>query len=571
MADVMYYLKALRRNGLLYSCVRLAEKAKEKYLKEYDKLWQKLKPTEQELERQRQEPIEGVGRISILIPVYNTRPEFLRELADSLVSQTYPDWEACLYDGLSTNPLTLAALDEMAARDSRLHILHGKTNEGISGNTNRALEMATGEWVALCDHDDLLTPDALYRMAEAARDTGADMLYSDEDKISEDGSYHHSPHFKPDYSPDSLNSGNYICHLMMLRRNLVESVGGLRSEFDGSQDHDLAIRCAEQANKIVHVPRILYHWRTVGTSMSHQHLDQCVEASARTAKEHMARIGYPCTYEIVNGQPHFRYEVSREKTFSLIIIDSGDPVTWPGFLRRLVSIDTDLKRTIVVSPTEESANDVEGCRWICWDPHETVYAALNRAMELCESDFVCIIHSGVLMEGRAWLNELAGYAQRDDVGAVAPQIVGEWGGVVHGGFAVGLDKVLSCRGRGLPRRVGGYHLLMTTSHNVGAVSLACMMFRRDHFVPFDERYQSGIGAADWCIRMAEKYGSHHVFTPMVYGKTRDSVTKEWLLALGNENENDAAMFRQAHPDYRDPCYPQMFSRKKADYTLRKEP
>ena len=569
MAGIGYYLKAYRRNGFLYSCRRLWEKGRERYAHTYEKMWQRIAPTEQELERQRQTPIEGVGLISVVIPVYNTRPQFLRELADSLTAQTYPLWEACLYDGASDHPDTVAALDELAAAEPRLKVLHGTANDGISGNSNHALAMAQGEWIALCDHDDLLTPDALYCVAEAIQRESPDMLYSDEDKISELGEYHHSPHFKPDFCPDNLNSGNYICHLLVMRRSLVDAAGGFRSDFDGSQDHDLTMRCAEHTDKICHIPRVLYHWRTVGSSMSHQHLDKCVDASCRAAKEHMERLGRPCTVEAINGQPRFHYTLPEKKTVSLVLIDSGDPKTWGYFLYRLGCVDTEVTRKIVVSPLEQSADDVPGARWIRWDAGETVYAALNRAIQLCDTDYVLFLHSGVMMNGRDWMNELMSYAQRDDVGAVTPQIYDDHSRVIHGGFAVGMDKIVSCRGRGLPRRVGGWHLMMTTSHNVAAVSLACCMIRRDHLLPFDEGYITGIGMADWCLRLG-KQGLHHVFTPFAGGRTRDTTTRSWLLCLGSPNEKDAARFRQAWPDCTDPCYSPWFSRKKADYSLPKE-
>lgn len=184
-------------------------------------------------------PFTPTMRLSFLIPTYNTPPELLRALADSLLHQSCGAWEACFYDGASTRADTRELLQTLTQEDSRFRVTFGAENRGIAGNTNAALTMATGEFVALCDHDDLLAPDAVRCILEAAQD-GADFVYTDEDKVSADGTRFFEPHLKPDFAPDSLRSGNYICHITAASRALMNAVGGLRPGFDGSQDHDLA-------------------------------------------------------------------------------------------------------------------------------------------------------------------------------------------------------------------------------------------------------------------------------------------------------------------------------------------
>ncbi len=210
-------------------------------------------------------PFTPTMRLSFLIPTYNTPPELLRALADSLLHQSCGAWEACFYDGASTRADTRELLQTLTQEDNRFRVTIGAENRGIAGNTNAALTMATGEFVALCDHDDLLAPDAVRCILEAAQD-GADFVYTDEDKVSADGTHFFEPHLKPDFAPDSLRSGNYICHITAASRALMSAVGGLRPGFDGSQDHDLALRLSENAAKITHIPRILYHWRMLDTS-----------------------------------------------------------------------------------------------------------------------------------------------------------------------------------------------------------------------------------------------------------------------------------------------------------------
>lgn len=228
------------------------------------------------------------GLISVVVPVYNTDPDMLRALIASLQRQTYANWEAILYDGASTRSETAEALN--AVSDPRIRVIRGERNEGISGNTNDAIALSRGEYVAFCDHDDLLAPDALWHTAKAIADEHPDMLYTDEDRVSSDGRCYSDPHRKPDFSHAALCEGNYICHMMTVRREVLDALGGLRPDFDGSQDHDLALRISEVTERICHIPLVLYHWRRVRTSVSSQQLDKCIEASKRAVREHLAKM-----------------------------------------------------------------------------------------------------------------------------------------------------------------------------------------------------------------------------------------------------------------------------------------
>ena len=281
----------VRLNGISYTARRAVEKFRDQYLREYDRLYRRVRATPADLEQQRHRAWKETPLISILVPVYNTNPRMLRELADSFLAQTYPHWEAVLLDGASTKPETAAMLREIAGLDGRFRVIFSGENLHISGNSNAALTHARGEWIALCDHDDLYTPDALYWVMDAVEREQPDFLYSDEDKVTEDGRVYFAAHFKPDYCPDNLRSGNYICHLMVMRRSLMDAAGGFRSAFDGSQDHDLALRCMEHTTRVTHIPRVLYHWRSVGSSMSHQNLMRCVDAARRAVEEHSNRVG----------------------------------------------------------------------------------------------------------------------------------------------------------------------------------------------------------------------------------------------------------------------------------------
>lgn len=535
-------LDYIRCHGVGYTLRRGAEKLDERIMHRYDRVWRIIRTSDEELKRQRADSLD-VGGISVVIPVYNTRVDFLKELVQSLLEQTYPHWQACLYDGASTSEETVAALDELSRMDSRLCVCHGASNEGISGNSNRALAMATGAWIALCDHDDLLTPDALYRVAQVIQNDAPDMIYSDEDKITENGAWHTDPHFKPDFCPDNLRSGNYICHLMVMRKTLLEKAGGFRPAFDGSQDHDLALRLSEHTTRIAHIPHVLYHWRTVGSSMSHQNMMRCVTAACAAVQEHMTRIGWPGTATPENGNIRLRYDIQGNPSVDVIMLSDSDET-----VRRC--------QDALSKATAFKANVLSV------HPGDHFYAAINRAAASSQADFLLVMDASVVVETPDFITELLMYAQRDDVGAVTPELVDRHGKITHGGFAVGMEGIAQCREQGLPYHAGGWHLLMMTSHNVAAVSAACVMIRKDHFIPFDEAYHSGLGAVDWSLRLGER-GLHHVFTP----HARAVCENRGLLLLDQSRDlEDVKRLTEGAP-LKDPCYSEIFSRNRANYGL----
>ncbi len=287
MNSISRFRQYAQTNGLAYALHRAAEKTGERFSRSWDRTWQRLKPDEETLQRQRDSQ-PAAGLISVVIPVYRTDPDFLDELAESLTAQTYLNWEACLYV-TGDREETEEAVRRAAVLDRRIRVQRGLVNEGISGNTNRAVAMARGEWIAFCDHDDLLPQDALWMLAEEISLGKADVIYTDEDKIR--GRLHTDPHLKPDFCPDTLRSVNYVCHLMAARKSLIEEVGGLRPACDGSQDHDLILRLSEKTDRIRHLAFIGYHWRSVPTSFSGTAAEACQQAAARAVESHMARIG----------------------------------------------------------------------------------------------------------------------------------------------------------------------------------------------------------------------------------------------------------------------------------------
>ena len=265
----------------------------------YGEWFELNKPTKEELEKQKKVEFEFEPKISIIVPTYKTPINFLREMIDSVVDQTYSNWELCIADGSEGDAAVEAELEKYAKQDDRIKYILLEKNEGISGNTNAALELATGEYVGLFDHDDILAPNALYEVVKALQEKEYDILYTDEDKITGDGKEHNDPNFKPDFSMDLFCSHNYITHFFVVKTNIIKEIGGFRPEYDGSQDYDLMFRCIENADSIKHIPMILYHWRIHMNSVAGDPASKmyAYDAGKRAIEDHFKRIGVKAKVE----------------------------------------------------------------------------------------------------------------------------------------------------------------------------------------------------------------------------------------------------------------------------------
>ena len=266
---------------------------------DYEEWFERHKADRKTLRRQRHEHFEQNPLISIVIPLYCTPTPYLKELIDSVRSQTYTNWQLCLADG-SPDQKVEEYVQKRYGKDKRILYKHLEGNGGISVNTNKAIEMATGEYLMLSDHDDTLEPDALYEIVRAINDhQGPEIIYTDEDKLSMDGEFYFEPHFKSDYNLFRLRDNNYICHIFVVKKALVNQVGGLRPEFDGSQDYDFILRCCEQAKQVIHIPKVLYHWRCheASTAANPHSKKYAYEAGLRALQDHAAERGIPAKAE----------------------------------------------------------------------------------------------------------------------------------------------------------------------------------------------------------------------------------------------------------------------------------
>ena len=531
-------------HGIAYTVRRSADKAAQLLLGTYDRVWRRTRASGEELREQRAHP-PAAGLISVVIPVYNTKVVYLDALLESLRAQSYENWEAVLWDGASTSAETVSALDAAAAREPRFRVFHGKENLGISGNTNLAFAEAKGEYVALCDHDDVLSPDALWRMAEAIVRDRPDWLYSDEDMLSQNGRVHLDPHYKPDFCPEYLAGDNYISHLGVVKKSLLEQVGGLRSAYDGSQDHDLYLRCAAVSRNVTHVPYTLYSWRRLRSSESRRHLDRCLDAAARAAEDAAARAGRTLTAVPVDRRLRLWYDFPRDASVE-VILHGGTEAECREAYRALTAAAPwpRLRATIVPGGPE------------------ALYAGLNQAAEESGADYLLFLEASCRTACRHFFRELLMYACVDGVAGVTPVLTDRRGRITHGGFALGMKGLARGIQTGLRHGAGGWHDLMNKVHNVSAAAPCCVLVRRDQFLPFDARYRSGLGAAEQGLRAAER-GMRFVITPHAATVCEKSPL---LLAGEARDPRDAELFGRDHGDaFRDPRYPARLGRERADY------
>lgn len=505
-------------------------------------LWiQQNEPSATELERQRSATFAARPKISIAVPTYNTPAPFLVAMVESVIAQTYPDWELCVADGGSTGPDVARIMEDYARRDPRVRFRRLPTNLGIAGNSNEAAALATGDFVALLDHDDTLAPFALYELVEAInRHPDADFLYSDEDKIDAAGACRSQPHFKPDWSPDTLRSHNYICHLSCFRRDLWGRLGGFGSGFDGSQDYDLILRATELSRRVVHIPKVLYHWR--------MHEASCASApeaklyaydSARKAlRAHLERVGL--AGEVRNGRTlgvyEVRYQLPRRPLVSVIIPNRDNSELLERCLASLAASTYDCYEVVIVENGSrdprtfacyERAEATGKVRVVRWEGEFNYSGVNNLGASQAQGEVLLFLNNDVEAINADWLERMLEYALRPDVGAVGAKLYYPDDTVQHGGVIVGLGGIAGHPHVHWPRGDYGYFGRLIITQNLSAVTAACLMMRREVFDQIgglDERYAVAFNDVELCVRI-RKAGYLVVWTPFAELYHRESVTR----------------------------------------------
>ncbi len=482
--------------------------------------------------RQRAEGENGQTSFSVLVPLYNTPMRYLREMIRSVRYQTYGGWELCLADGSDAEHGDVEKYcRKMARKDPRIQYQKLERNLGIVGNTNACMDMASGEYIAFFDHDDLLHPSALWEAAKVIREQGADLIYTDENSFHDIPTDAFMPNYKPDYAPDTLRSYNYICHLSICGRSLLQRAGARFSDkYEGSQDYDMILRLTEKADRIAHIPKVLYYWRAHQNSTAENAAAKpyTMSAGRKAVADHLERVGLkgavedariPTTYRI-------RYEIQGTPLIS-IIIPNKDHVqdlekcvnsirnnsTWQNWEIILVENNSSEKGTFdyYTKITEEDPR----IRVVRWGSGFNFSAICNYGFMQARGEYILLLNNDMEVISPDWLQEMLMYAQRKDVGMVGAMLYYPDDTVQHAGVILGIGEVAGHAHKYLPRNSYGYMSRMSIVQNYSAVTAACAMIPRkvwEEADGMDENYMVAFNDVDFCMKV-RALGYLIVWTP----------------------------------------------------------
>ncbi len=473
---------------------------------------------------------------SLVVPVYRTPEPFLRAMVESVLDQSYGRLELCIADASPAEAGGGSARPEGRGRaagegetqtpekilrgymekDRRIRYVRLERNLGIAGNTNAALELASGDFICLLDHDDLLAPNALYELYQAWRkEPRTDMFYSDEDKVDAEGKRHFTPHFKPDFNRELLRSNNYICHLFCVRRTLALQAGGLREGFDGAQDHDFILRCTELSERICHIPKVLYHWRThqASTAMNPGSKGYACEAGRRAVAAHLHRMGEEGQV-IPLADPGFyrvRYQLTDAPDVTMIVQGIFSRVQREHFLEKIRSLTDYPRLTLMQAASRQEAAGM---------------LAAEAAREK-PSGLLLFLDRDTLPAHRDWLRELASFAVKRDAGCVGPRIYGPSNRLKSAGEVTGMfGRPSACPFEGLHSGFYGYMHKVGLQQECSVVSGSCLLVRRDRLLEALAAQPGLLEGENWhvalCLAMRER-GLRNFYTPFAVMKSSEPV------------------------------------------------
>ncbi|MEE1314236.1 MAG: glycosyltransferase family 2 protein [Faecalimonas sp.] len=499
----------------------------------YYKYWRKQNvPTVEELDKQREERFAYQPKFSIVIPLYKTPKKYLAELIESIQNQTYTNWELCLSDGSGKPSPMTDILKKYEEQDARIKVVYNENPLQISENTNAAMRIVTGDYVAFADHDDLLAPDALYECARALNeDDSIDMIYTDEDKVDMKGKEHFMPHFKSDFNIDMLRSVNYFCHLVVVKKEVVNQVGYLNPAFDGAQDYDYVLRCAEVAKKIKHIAKILYHWRAHrdSTAENPESKEYAFQAGARAIQAHYDRLGIPATVEELpfRGMYRSKYQWDAQPLISIVIPNKDhieDLQTCISSIEErssyrnyeFIIVENNSTESETFAYYEELEKTCPRAKVVHWKETGFNYPAINNfGVEHAKGEYILFLNNDTEIVNEDCLKELLDYCMRDDVGAVGARLYYEDGTVQHAGVVIGIGGVAGHTFVGAAPTELGYFGRIYMAQNYSAVTAACMMVKKSVFEKvggFEVKYAVAFNDIDLCLKI-RKAGYLIVYNP----------------------------------------------------------
>lgn len=568
--------------------VRLTERMEEQTV-DYAKWREGDFLTDKERQDQKKRKWKQPVKISVLVPAYRTPESYLRQMIESVQAQTYENWELCIADGSGKEESLEKIVSQYAAKDSRIRYQLLDKNEGISGNTNAAIRMASGEYLAFFDHDDLLAEDALYEAARAIEEQKAELIYTDEDKVRADLSEYFQPHFKPDYNPDLLCANNYICHLVVVKKELADRVGGLRKEFDGAQDHDFLLRITERADRIVHIPKVLYHWRIHKASTADNPASKlyAYQAGQKAISEHLKRLGLEAEVSQTKDFGFYRvsYPVQGTPLVSIVIPNKDEKDTLKACLESIKEKTTYPSYEIVIVENNSQTSEIfeyykeidgkDGIRVVTWKEPFNYSKINNFGFQYAKGDYVICLNNDITVITPSWIEEMLGYCQRPGTGIVGVRLYFPDDTIQHAGIIVGMGGCAGSLFVGMNRKRTGYMHKAALVQDLSAVTAACMMVKREAFEAaggFEESLAVAFNDVDFCLKV-RRAGYLVVYNPYAELYHYESKTR------GLEDSPEKQRRFQSEIEYMrchwldilkrgDPYYNRNFSLKDCNYSIR---
>ena len=578
----------LRHYGPKGFWIKLTERFQKSEI-DYKEWLEKNMPARQELDRQEKHKFKYAPKISILVPVYNTPETFLRQMIESVQKQTYGNWELCIANANPANEQVKVILKEYTANDARVKVTDVPENEGIAQNTNKALEIADGTFIGLLDHDDVLAENALYEVVkELNKAVDTDVIYTDEDKVSTAMDEYFSPNFKPDFNLDMLRSNNYFCHFFVAKKELIETVGGFRGEYNGAQDYDLFLRCIEKAERIAHIPKILYHWRVHQESTADNPLSKmyAYDAGQKAIEQHLKRCGVTAEVSKTENLGFYRVKYQQEGSplVSILIPNKDQKDTLDQCLKSIEArTDYENYEIIIIENNSTEQETFEyykqiknpKIRVIEWKDEFNYSAINNFGVRHAKGEYLLFLNNDIEVINSDWLGEMLSNCQREEVGAVGAKLYYPDNTVQHAGVIVGIGGVAGSVFVGLKRGYTGYMHRAAIQQNLSAVTAACMMVKKSVFEEvggFEEELKVAFNDIDFCLKIREK-GHLIVYDPYVELYHYESKTR------GAEDTTEKIRRFQSEIEYMrshwssilkngDPAYNPNLSLKKWDYSLR---
>ena len=488
-------------------------------------------PSKEELEEQRNTKFKINPKISIIIPMYNTPINFFEELVNNLINQTYTNWELCLADG---SPEKNEKLEKIYKKDERIKYKFIGENKGIAGNTNEALSLVTGDFVALLDHDDLLPIFSLYEIEKCINENpDVEFIYTDEDKFEKLGGKRYDPYFKSDFAPDTLRANNFICHFSVFKKELMDKLGGFRSKYDGAQDYDILLRMSEETNNIIHIPKILYHWRVHSLSTAKSGgtaKPYAYEAGIKAIQDHIDRIGLKGTVESGNtlGTYKVNYEIQGNPKVSIVIPNKDYVKTLKVCINSIKKLTTYENYEIIIVENNSEENEtfeyykkIDGkdkIKVVYFPEKEFNYSKIiNFGVKNSTGDYIVQLNNDTELLTPNWLQEMLGFAQRDDVGAVGAELFYPDNTIQHAGIIIGIGGVAGHVFKNLPKGIHGYFSKDAMIQNLSAVTAACIMTPKsiyDEVGYMDEKFKVAFNDVDFCLKIRQT-GKLIVYNPYV--------------------------------------------------------